>query len=191
MANVNLLCETHCPHLNLDPLDRLIGEANETSVIIQGKEQTALIDSGAVISQITMSLTQELELVVKELRTILPLEGCAGIKVPYLGYVEAKLEIPGMPSFSEDCLFLVLPDHTYGYRVPVTIGTLHIDMIMEQATSEELQEMSVVWGRGQLFKKLRSKKAQIEGYLAYCENTCKTCCPEVASNSSDDEMLIA
>ena len=191
MANVNLLCDVRCPHLNLDPLDRLIGESNETSMKLQGETQTALVDSGAVISQITLSLAQGLQLPIKELSMILPLEGCAGIKVPYLGYVEAKLENPEVPSFQEECLFLVLPDHTYGYQVPVTIGTLHIDMIMGCATPEELERMSIAWGRGQLFRKLRSKRAQLEGYLTYYENTCGTCCHDFESSSSDDEMLVA
>ena len=57
------------------------------------------------------------------MKEILPLEGAVGIKVPYLGYVEARLEIPSVDAFNEDCLFLVMPDHEYGHRVPVTIGT--------------------------------------------------------------------
>ena len=83
------------------------------------------------------------------------------------------------------------PDHTYGYQVPVTIGTLHIDMIMERATPEELKRMTIALGRGQLFRKLRSKRAQLEGYLTYYENTCGTCYHDFESSSSDDEMLVA
>ena len=64
---------------------------------------------------------------------------------PYLGYVEAQLEIPSVDAFNEDCLFLVMPDHEYGHRVPVTIGTLHIDMIIEQVTKDQL---GTAWGRG-------------------------------------------
>ena len=75
------------------------------------------------------------------------MEAAAGIKVPYLWYVEARLEIP---TFDQDCLFLAMPDHEYGHHVPVTIGTLHIDMIIESATKEELDQLGKACGRGKV-----------------------------------------
>ena len=137
-------------YLNPDPLVRLIGEPNEAIVKIEGQKFDSLIDSGAQISQLTESLVKALDLKIRNLKEILPLEGAAGVKVPYLGYVEARLEIPGVDAFNEDCLFLVMPDHEYGQRVPVTIGTLHIDMIIEQATRDELDQLGTAWGRGKV-----------------------------------------
>ena len=137
-------------YLNPDPLVRLIGEPNEAIVKIEGQKFDSLIDSGAQISQLTESLGKALDLKIWNLKEILPLEGAAGIKVPYLGYVEARLEIPGVDAFNEDCLFLVMPDHDYGHRVPVAIGTLHIDMIIEQATKDELDQLGTAWGRGKV-----------------------------------------
>ena len=98
-------------YLNPDPLVRLIGESNEAVVKIEGQKFDSLIDSGAQISQLTESLVKALDLKIRNLKEILPLEGAAGIKVPYLRYVEARLEIPGVDGFNEDCLFLVMPDH--------------------------------------------------------------------------------
>ena len=135
-------------YLNPDPLVRLIGEPSKAIVKIEGQKFDSLIDSGAQISQLMESLVKALDLKIRNLKEILPLEGAAGIKVPYLGYVEAPLEIPGVDAFNEDCLFLVMPDHKYGHRVPVTIGTLHIDMILEQATKDELDQLA--WGRGKV-----------------------------------------
>ena len=89
------------------------------------------------------------------------MEGAGGVEVPYIGYVEACLKIPDVSAFKEDCLFLVVPDHRYGYRVPVTIGTLHIDMIIEKATPDELDIISIAWGRGQLFRKIQARPVQI------------------------------
>ena len=87
-------------YLNPDPLVRLIGEPNKAIVKIEGQKFDSLIDSGAQISQLTDSLVKALDL-----KEILPLEGAAGIKVPYLGYVEARLEISGVDAFNEDCIF--------------------------------------------------------------------------------------
>ena len=73
------------------------------------------------------------------------MEGLGGISIPYLGYVEAKLKIPEVKAFQEDCLFLVMNDHSYGKCVAITIGTLHIDMIIDRAMKEELKQISIAW----------------------------------------------
>ena len=54
IANVGILREVHS--ISSNPLSRLIGESNETEVILEDEIVLALIDSGAVISQITSQL---------------------------------------------------------------------------------------------------------------------------------------
>ena len=82
--------------------------------------------------------------------------------MPYLGYVEAHLSFPEIKGFDEDCLFLVMPDHQYGDRVPVTIGMLHIDMMLDLATREELESLSRAWDRGFVNRQIQAKKLQID-----------------------------
>ena len=149
-------------YLNPDPLVRLIGEPNETQVKLEGQNFRALVDSGAMVSQITVALATALKLKIHKLKTLIPMEGSGGIEVPYLGYVEATLQIPEVEAFMEDCLFLVVPNHNYGKRVPITIGTLHIDMIIEKATKQELDNISIAWGRGQIFCQIQARQVQIE-----------------------------
>ena len=149
-------------YLNPDPLMRLIGQANETQVKIEGQNFTALIDSGAQISQLTESLVKALGLKMKHLKELLPLDGAGGIDVPYLGYVEARLAFPGIHNFDEDCLFLVMSDHMYGDQVPVTISTLHIDMMLDKATHEELESLSRAWDRGFVNRQIQAKQLQLE-----------------------------
>ena len=148
-------------YLNPDPLCHLIGEPNETTVKLEGQNFSALVDSGSMVSQITVSLAKALQLEIKQLKTLIPMEGAGGINVPYLGYVETFLEIPEVEAFKEDCLFLIVSDHTYGKRVPLTIGTLHIDMIIESATKQELDKISIAWGRGQLFRQIQARQVQL------------------------------
>ena len=133
-------------YLNPDPLVRLIGEANETQVKLEGQNFKALVDSGSMVSQITNSLAKALKLPIKQFQTLIPMEGSGRITVPFLGYVEATLNIPEVKAFQEDCLFLVINNHTYGKHVPIIIGTLHIDMIIDQAMKEELEQISIAWG---------------------------------------------
>ena len=55
-----------------------------------------------------------------------------------------------------------MPDHEYGQRVPVTIGTLHIDMIIEQATRDELDQLGTAWGRGKVNRQIQARRIQFE-----------------------------
>ena len=47
-----------------------------------------------MVSQITLALAKALKLPIHKLKTLIPIEGSGGIEVPYLGYVEATLQIP-------------------------------------------------------------------------------------------------
>ena len=73
---------------NPDPLGRLVGEANESKVIVEGQETRALLDSGSQLSSISWSWVKKLNLEPKQLQSILQIEGSRGLEVPYLGYVE-------------------------------------------------------------------------------------------------------
>ena len=150
----NFLHETDKWH-NPDPLYQLIGEANESKIIIENKEHKALIDSGAKVS------LEKLGLKIQNLQTLLGLEGAHGGEVPYLGYTELQLQIPGVPGFMQDVLMLVVPDMNYNSMVPVTIGTLHIDMILESATKEELDKLSKQWKCGVVNQKVVSQQMKI------------------------------
>ena len=98
---------------NPDALYRLIGPTNESQVIIEGRSCLGLIDSGAQLSGISLKLVQELGLQIFQFRSLLEIEELGGIDVPYLGYVEARLRIPGVSGFDEDLLFLLVPNSNY------------------------------------------------------------------------------
>ena len=147
---------------NPDPLVRLIGTPNESSVYVEGVSITSLIDSGANMSAITKSFAEKLQLEIKSLRTILDIEATGGGRVPYHGYVECRLKIPQVEKFDLDVLMLVIDDSPYGMRVPVQVGTLHIDMTLELATEEEKRKLSKQWERAQLASSLRMASANAD-----------------------------
>ena len=66
----------------------------------------------------------------------------------YKGYVEALLEIPQVENFEEPSLFVVISDSEYGKQVPVQIGTLHIDLILEKATKGGVGKDGKSLGKG-------------------------------------------
>ena len=97
---------------NPDPLVRLIGTPNESSVYVEGVSITSLIDSGANMSAITKSFAEKLQLEIKSLRTILDIEATGGGRVPYHGYVECRLKIPQVEKFDLDVLMLVIDNRS-------------------------------------------------------------------------------
>ena len=140
---------------NPDPLVRLIGTPNESPAIVEGIHITSLVDSGANMSAITKSFVDELQLEIKPLETILDIEATGGGQVPYHGYVECHLKIPMIKKFDLDVLMLVIDDSPYGMRVPIQIGTLHIDMALDLATEEERRKLNRQWKRAEMAASLR------------------------------------
>ena len=90
---------------NPDPLFWLVGEANESTIMIEGQEARALRDSGSQLSAISLEWVKKLDL-KPQLKLILQIEGSGGLEVPYLGYVEACLQIPEIKAFDLDVLYL-------------------------------------------------------------------------------------
>ena len=56
---------------NLDPLFRLIGEANESTIIVEGQESRALLDSGSQPLAISLAWVKKLNLKPHQLQSIL------------------------------------------------------------------------------------------------------------------------
>ena len=61
-----------------------------------------------------------------------------------------------MKALNEDILGVIQNDSAYSSRVPITLGTLHIDMVIEKATSEELQTLGKEWKMGVLGAKIQA-----------------------------------
>ena len=135
---------------NPDPLVRLIGKTNEALAIVDGVPITCLVDSGSCMSAMVKSFAKALKLEIKPLHTILDIEVTGGGTCPYYGYVECRLQLPQIKKFDVDVLMLVIDDSAYGSRVPVQIGTLHIDMALDLATETEMRKLSHRWERAKM-----------------------------------------
>ena len=152
-------CVPRPQYHNHDPLVRLIGTPNESPAIVEGVPITSLIDLGANMSAITKSFAKEFQLEIKGLQTILDIEVTGGGQVPYHGYAECRLKLPDIEKFDLDVLMLVVDDSPYHMRVPIQIGTLHIDMALDLATEEEKRKLNHQWKRAELTASLHMKSA--------------------------------
>ena len=165
LSNHGVLKREEGKYYNPDPLYQLIGRVNKAKVKIDGCKVTGLIDSGANISSILKCFEDKLGLPCRQLQQLLEIEGSRGIDVPYLGYTEVNLQVPGVKALKEDILVVIQNDSAYSSRVPITLGTLHIDMIIEKATSEELQHLGKEWKMGVLGAKIEARQAKLEGKI--------------------------
>ena len=113
----------------------IVGRANEVPLIVCGKEVSALLDTGSVVSTMVVSLCTSLDLTVQPLDNVLSIEGAGGHKVPYLGLVEVTIQSPEISLGEFPVLMLVVPDTEYHKRVPVLLGT----KILGRLTNANLQ----------------------------------------------------
>ena len=95
---------------------------------------------------------------LKKLEVLLEIKGSAGVDVPYLGYTEVNLSIPEVPSFNKDVLILAYPDSKYSRKVPVVLGTLHVDAIYAIATEDESRSLTPAWRQGSEGRKVLAKQ---------------------------------
>ena len=114
------------------------------------------------MSAITKSFAEALELELKSLKSVLDIEATGGGKVPYHGYVECRLNLPQVEKFDHDVLMLVIDDSQYGARVPIQIGTLHIDMAIDLATDEERMKFKKKWEHVEMASYLRMASMQTD-----------------------------
>ena len=123
-----------------------MGRANETEIEIDRKISKALIDSGAMISMMSKVYCDENGYEIQNLDYLVPIEGSGGADVPYLGYVEVRMHIPGNSSFEQDFLMLISDTTThYHKRVLIQVGSCIIDQVTNCITEQELQTLSQSW----------------------------------------------
>ena len=78
-----------------------------------------------------------------------------------MGYTELRLDIPEINEFDHDMLMMIYPDSKYSHKVPIIIGTLHIDQMLELATAEELSNLGSAWTWGAMGRKVIAKQLQL------------------------------
>ena len=99
---------------------------------------------------------------IYQLDTLLDIEGFGGNDVPYLGYVEAQLQVKEISGMDEDSLFLVVPDSNYTKRVPISIGTVHIERCLQLLKKEEIPNLTHPWERAIFPKHILNKEKIVE-----------------------------
>ena len=114
-------------------------------MIVNGQEMTTLLDLGAEISSVSFQFCEDLALQIQPLDQLLELEGTRGATIPYLGFVEVNLQIPGIKNYNEDVLLVVIPTKTYSKTLPVVVGSKIIHRALSLMTKGELAKVTTMW----------------------------------------------
>ena len=119
--------------------------------LINGCRETILIDSGARANAITPEYCVKHELKVRPVYelatnpTSIPVSGIGGI-TSALGYTIINVQIPGVPSYNEEQVALVIQDVSgLGMRVPVILGMPTIYWLCRQMKEIEINSAPMEW----------------------------------------------
>ena len=134
-------------------------------MVIEGSKATALIDTGAQVATIAAPFVKELGLEIYPMQSMLKVEAAGGGLIPYEGYVEVELSVPGLENFKMDTLMLVIAGSKYTEAVPIQLGTLQIDEIMKQKELSELRSVGKSWERAFVSREVANRQAQVLGQL--------------------------
>ena len=102
--------------------------------------ESRLIDSGIGFQ---CQLCEHMALKFHPLGRLLELEDTEGCTILYLGYIEVNLQIPGIKSYNEDVLLLVILTMTYSEKVLVMVRSKIIDRVIGMMTKGKLAGATV------------------------------------------------
>ena len=72
------------------------------------------------------------------------------------------MQVKGISGMDEYSLFLVVPDSNYTKRVPISIGTVHIERCLQLLKEEEIPNLTHPWEIAIFPKQILKKEKIIE-----------------------------
>ena len=112
-----------------------VGLKNIAQVRVDGKSSWALLDNSSIINAVNPEFVKAHSLDVGLLSNLvegtLSVNGLDRIFSKSLGYIIMKVWVEGVQGYDDDKVALVIPNPTnFGSRVPVALGTLTINQII-------------------------------------------------------------
>ena len=124
----------------------MVGISNEGVATIGNQRCKCLIDTGAQITSLSKSFYDRhfSQYPLHDLGDLLTIEGAGGQPVPYLGYVEIAVSLPGsLPtSAAVEAPVLIVPDTQYNKKVPLCVGTNVIQACLNLGVAEFGQDFA-------------------------------------------------
>ena len=111
----------------------LVGKGTYADILIEGKTNRALLDTGATVSVIQESLAKSLKLRWDSDSDIINIECANGGQLKYVGVTQAKVGIRKSPPI--DTLLFVSPDRHDIKSAPIILGTNVLSELLSSADS--------------------------------------------------------
>ena len=122
---------------------------------MEGRNFTALADSGSQVNTITPTLVQQYGFPILPLEDhvdyLVNLVGLGGMRTSPLGFVILHIQVQGVTGYDEDAVFLVVPDESdFRQRVPLVMGTCTISRLINVIHESEIVNLTKLWSTARL-----------------------------------------
>ena len=120
---------------------------NIFQVRIDGESSWAVLDNGSLINAVTPEFVKacclDISLLSSLVNGTMGINGFGGLFSQPLGYVIIGVQVEGVQGYDDDQVALVIPYSTaFESKVPVTLGTLTINQIINMIKESEIDELS-------------------------------------------------
>ena len=117
---------------------------------VEGKNFTALADSGSQVNTIMPALVQQYGFPVLPLEDLVDyqvnLVGLGGTCNSPLGFVILHVQVPDVTRYDEDAVFLVVSNESnFRRRVPLVVGTCTISRLINVIRESEIDSLIILW----------------------------------------------
>ena len=141
-----------------------IGPETLVDLTIEGRNVSALVDSGSQVNIITPTLVQQYGFPVLLLEDLvdypLNLMGLGGKHTSPLRFVILRMQVQEIMGYDKDVVFLVVPDESeFGQRVPMVIGICTIGRIINVIWESEIDCLLMPWATARMAQLLSYQKS--------------------------------
>ena len=147
-------CDTPFSYWNEDTRDWWLGLENIGQTLTDGEPVITLINNGARVNTVTSSFVKRHGLKVGSINDLnkhrgrIPVSCSGGYYTEPIGYVLVRVQFPGIPSYDENQVALVIRDGSeFRQRVLVIIGTPTIDQVVRALKESEMDTIPEEWQR--------------------------------------------
>ena len=136
--------------INDGPTAHWIGPKMLINLVVEGREATALADSGSQLNTMTPAYVRHYKFPILPLEELvvhpLNLIGLGGRHTSQLAFIILWVHVVEITGYNEDVVFLIVPDESEFLRcVPLVLGTCTLCRIINVIKESEIDRLSVSW----------------------------------------------
>ena len=150
-VNVRVIRWVRNPWLEVGgPTAHWLGPEMLVELTVEGRNFTALADSGSQVNTITPALVQQYSFPILPLEDLMDyqvnLMGLGGTRTSLLRFVILHVQVLGVTGYDKDAVFLVVSDEpNFGQRVPLVVGTCTISRLINIIHKSEIDSLATPW----------------------------------------------